>query len=264
MHLLFLGACLAAGLVSAVPQIEVAQKELNKKVQREIDRALGGGTTDVAELDKIIREDPLDADAYNRRGIAHFKLGHFKESLADFDRYLKLKRKAKASHWQRGITCYYAGSYEEGAKQFEAYQTYYGNDVENAVWHYLCIARKDGVKKARASILKVGNDMRVPMREIHALFSGTAKPEDVLAAAEAGKPTKQKLKEQLFYAHLYLGLYYEAEGEKKKAREHITKAAKDYKMDHYMWEVARVHSELLEKKAKEEQKKANDKRPSGQ
>ena len=91
-------------------------------------------------------------------------------------------------------------------------------------------------------------DSRVPMMQVHALFAGKSKPQDVLAAAEAGSTSGTRLKQQLFYAHLYLGLYYEAEGQAKLAREHITKAARDYPEDHYMGQVARVHLQLLDRK----------------
>ena len=81
--------------------------------------------------------------------------------------------------------------------------------------------------------------------EVYALFRGTAKPEDVLAAARAGKLDKAELNVRLFYAHLYLGLYFEAVGDAKLAREHIARAADDYKVNHYMWDVACVHRDLL-------------------
>src|SRR5438105_1745593 len=84
------------------------------------------------------------------------------------------------------------------------------DDVENAAWHFLCVARLSGLAKARASLLPITNDSRVPMMQIYALFAGKAKPDDVLAAAKAGTPTAAQLRRQLFYANLYLGLYYEA------------------------------------------------------
>jgi lipoprotein NlpI len=91
----------------------------------------------------------------------------------------------------------------------------------------------------------------MPMMEVYALFAGKAKPADVLAAAKkvAGEK-KDLLRQQLFYAHLYLGLYYEATGDKKRAKEHMTKAAKDYVIGQYMGDVARVHMEIMNKTAK--------------
>jgi lipoprotein NlpI len=207
--------------------------------------ALGKHADAVADFDKAIELDGTLAEAYDHRGSERFKLGQVKESLADFDRYLELRPEAKNGHWKRGISLYYAGKFEEGRKQFEGYEKVDTNDVENAVWHYLCNARAVGVEKARAQMLKVGKDRRVPMMEVYALYAGQAKPEDVLTAARAGEPREDELKRRLFYAHLYLGLYYEAEGDRKKAREHITKAADDYRIGHYMGDVARVHRDLL-------------------
>jgi lipoprotein NlpI len=124
--------------------------------------------------------------------------------------------------------------------------------VENAVWHFLCAARADGMEKARASMLKIGKDSRVPLMKVYDLFHGDAKPEDVLAAARAGDPSDKERNDRLFYAHLYLGLYFDATGDKKQALEHMTLAAHKHTISEYMGDVARVHEQLLlkEKAAK--------------
>lgn len=208
----------------------------------------------VADFSQAIALNPKMADAYQQRGSEHFKLGQITESITDFDHYLALKPDQMPYHWQRGISYYYAGKYEDGRKQFEAHQKVNPNDVENAVWHYLCIARVSGVAKARASLLPIANDQRVPMMEIYALFGGKTQPEDVLAAAKAGKPSVDELKTRLFYAHLYLGLYHEAAGDGPKALEHLRQAARAYRTRGYMGDVARVHVALLEKKSHSKKK----------
>lgn len=201
----------------------------------------------VADFDRTLQLDPKAAEAYNRRGSERFKLGQIKESIADFDQFLELRPEGKPGHWKRGISYYYAGQYEEGRKQFEGYEKVDTNDVENAVWHYLCAARLVGADKARMSILKIGNDKRVPMMQVYELFSGRIKPADVLAAVKTGEPAVEELKHRLFYAHLYLGLYYDSLGDKKRALEHMTQAADEYKISHYMGDVARVHRDILQK-----------------
>ena len=118
------------------------------------------------------------------------------------------------------------------------------NDVENAVWHFLCVARTNGIEKARVALIPIKGDARVPMMEVHALFANKLKPEDVLKAAHAGNPPQLQLNRQLFYAHLYLGLYYEVLGDDERARENITQAAGRYRTDDYMGDVARVHLQL--------------------
>jgi lipoprotein NlpI len=204
----------------------------------------------IADFTNAISRDPRAAEAYNRRGAEHFKLGHISESIADFDKYLELRPERTPEHWQRGISYYYAGRFEDGWKQFKAYEKVSTNDVENAVWHYLCLARVSGAEKARASLLEIGQDKRVPLMEVYALFRGEAKPADVLAAVRQGEPPPRELKERLFYAHLYLGLYYESQGNRKRMLEHMTQAAEDYPTGGYMGDVARVHVELRRRQEK--------------
>src|SRR5437899_12625962 len=181
------------------------------------------------------------AQAWQNRGIIHFKLAQIDEAISDFDQFLKLNPAQAPYHWQRGICYYYAERFEDGRKQFELHQTVNPNDVENAVWHFLCIARSAGLEKARACLIPIPEDARVPMMQIHALFAGKAKPEDVLKAAGAGAPAGPEVHRRLFYAHLYLGLYSEAVGDETKAREQIAKAADEYGGADYMSDVARVH-----------------------
>lgn len=200
----------------------------------------------VADYTKAIELNPKEADAYNRRGSEQFCQGKIAESLADFDKFLEMRPKEGPGHWKRGISCYYLGKFKEGKKQFEDGEAVFPDDVENAVWHFLCNARLVGVEKARASLLKIGKDKRIPMMEVYAVFTGKAKPADVLTAAKAGNPPAARLNAQLFYGHLYLGLYAEAMGDKKEALEQMTEAVK-HKVGHYMWDVAAVHKNLLEK-----------------
>ena len=53
----------------------------------------------------------------------------------------------------------------------------------------------------------------------------------------------------VFYAHLYLGLYFDAVGEKRKALEHMNEAGGKYRLG-YMGDVAHVHAEMLRKDVK--------------
>ena len=85
--------------------------------------------------------------------------------------------------WQRGIALYYAGRYDDCRKQFEAHRTVNPDDVENAAWHFLCVARAESPARARAALLPVGPDARVPMREVLEMFRGKMTTEQVMAAA---------------------------------------------------------------------------------
>ncbi len=201
----------------------------------------------VAEYTKILALDKTLANIYQQRGLVQFKAGKIKESIADFDKYIELNPAAKISHWQRGISYYYAAQYDHGRKQFEGYQDFDSNDVENAVWRFMCMVRSVGIEKARKDMLKIGADKRVPMRQVYDLYKGDLKTDDVFAACKAGKPNPTQLSQRLFYAHLYVGIYQELLGNKKSAFEHLELATEKHRIGHYMWDVARVHRDLLAK-----------------
>lgn len=198
----------------------------------------------IADFNRAIQLDPRHADAYDHRGSEQFKLGRIAESIADFDRAIELDPTRERGHWKRGISYYYAGKYRLGRKQFESYQTFDDNDVENAVWRYLCMARGESADKARRELLKIKDDPRVPMMQVYAMFAGRAQPADVLAAAQGGEPSPEELNGRLFYAELYVGLYYDAAGLRDQAAEHLGAAVK-HRIGHYMWDVARIHAESL-------------------
>lgn len=203
----------------------------------------------IADYGEVIKLDPKSPNAWQARGEANFKLGKIAESITDFDKFLELVPAQRPQHWQRGISLYYAGRFKDGKEQFEIHQTVNPNDVENAVWHFLCAARADGVEKARKGLIPIQGDGRVPMAQVHQLFAGKAKPEDVLDAAKAA-PAQTRSGEPLFYAHLYLGIYFEAIGDAKQAREYILKSAERANENGYMGDVARVHAEILKKSEK--------------
>ena len=91
----------------------------------------------------------------------------------------------------------------------------------------------------------------IPMKEVHDLFAGRGTAEAVLVAAKEDNDgvLTERERNHLCYAHLYLGLYYEAIGETAKSAEHIRLAAFDYAMDHYMGKTAQVHAKLRGVKA---------------
>lgn len=165
-----------------------------------------------------------------------------KESVAAFDRLIKLQPGSKPELWQRGLALYHADQFKEGREQFEVHQTVNPNDVENAAWHFICVAKAAGLEEARKNLIPIKGDARVPMAEVHDLFAGKGSVEAVMKAAETGEESRRR--NQLCYAHLYLGLYFEALGDAAKAKEHLVKAATDYQMDHYMGKCAQVHVKL--------------------
>lgn len=185
-----------------------------------------------------------DANAWFREGVDAFYDAKPKESVAAFDKVIELAPQTAPKLWQRGLSLYYAGEFKKGREQFELHQTVNPHDVENAAWHFICVARAESVEAARKALIPIEGDARVPMKEVHDLFAGKGTDDAVMKAAERGEPGSQELRNQLCYAHLYLGLYHEALGHADKAKAHMLKAATDYRMDHYMGRTAQVHVKL--------------------
>jgi lipoprotein NlpI len=202
----------------------------------------------VKAFTEVLKLEPKFAPAHDRRGDAYLKSGKFKEAVADFDKYLEANPGDARNHWRRGLALYYAGRYKDGAAQVDAADEKAREDVENSAWHYLCNARATSPKKARAELIPVTKDARVPMKQVLELFAGKLKPRDVLDAAEKSGLKGEALKSARFYAHLYVALYHESEGDEKKCREHLKEAVEKYEIGDYMWDVAAVHLKALKEK----------------
>jgi lipoprotein NlpI len=175
-------------------------------------------------------------------GVNLLFAGKPKESAEAFDEVVKLRPKIEPELWQRGLALYYADRFADGVAQFERHKEVNPADVENVTWHFACLARERDVDTARKQLLPVGNDARVPMKEVLDLYRGEGSVEQVLAAADAGPASARR--NQRCYAHLYLGLLAEAEGNAAEAEKQMALAAGPYRMDHFMGKIAQLHCRL--------------------
>ena len=182
----------------------------------------------------------------HRRGEILLQVGQVEEALADFDRAIAQEPGIAPYSWQRGIALYEAGRFDDCRRQFDLHRSVNPNDVENSAWHFLCNARANGVEQARRDLLIVAGDPRVPMREVLALFAGEASEPDVLEAARAGDSDGADLANRLFYAHLYIGLFHEAQGRLAEAHENLRRAVDGAELGHTMWRLAQVHVQRFE------------------
>ena len=174
--------------------------------------------------------------AMMERATADFQAGRVDAALAGFDRVALMAPNEAPFLWQRGIAQFYAGRFRDCAQMFATHRTVNPDDVENAAWHFLCVAQADSPEAARRQLLPVGTDTRAPMREIYQLFQGRATAAQVMKAAGTD-PRAQ------FYARLYVGLYLEATGNHEAGRAQIEIAAEPRyaQAGGYMHDVARVH-----------------------
>lgn len=189
---------------------------------------------------------PTSAEAYVARGMQRFRMNDVEASIADFEQAIALDPRVEPYLWQLGISYYYAEKFDQGRDLFASHQAVNRNDVENAAWHFLCVAKLEGVEAARKQLLPIDTrrDVRVPMREVYEFYASRGSADEVLEAARQDGSERAKM-----YAHLYLGLYHEVKGEKDRARKHMRASADAKLRDNYMHEVAKVH--LLQREWKE-------------
>jgi lipoprotein NlpI len=180
-----------------------------------------------------------DVRAIMDRAVTDFRAGRIAQSVAGFDRVARLSPADAPYLWQRGIAQYYAGQFRDCRDMFVSHRTVNPDDVENAAWHFLCVARAESPAAARQQLLPVGPDARVPMREVYRLFKGEMTQAQVLKAAGADATAQ-------FFARLYIGLYLEATGNRDAGRVQIEIAAEDRfaRVGGYMHDVARVHMKV--------------------
>lgn len=230
----------------ATRMIAAEPKEPNNYFLRaRFQELMGKREAALADYTKLLEVAPQAREVFYHRAIILFLLGRIPESAADFDTFIAAQPDRVPALWQRGIVLYYAGRYEDGRKQFETHRTVNPADVENSTWHFLCVAREKGVEVARQQLIPVTGDSRVPMAEILELYAGKGTPEKVMEKVAGAKIDPAAKPAQLLYSHLYLALYFEATGNPALRRSHLEKAVETNLKNEYMWEVARVHLELL-------------------
>ncbi len=246
------GLWLVSGLAGlAACQVAVGQPADTDLSLRAVQQAAGEDRhAEAVKLAVAYRQrTPDDRQVDYLLGRSLFCLGRAAEAVRAFDEHLTDNPSLASRQWERGIACYYAGQFEAGARQFELYQTYHANDVENSVWRFLCMVPEHGVEKARQAILPIEHDARVPMMQIYDLYRGAATVDDVLRAVKAGEPDSEARASRLFYAQLYIGLYLEAVGQTAEARKYLLAADEEHRtrtgINRYMWWVAHVHAQRL-------------------
>lgn len=175
-----------------------------------------------------------------QQGMSAFQRGEVDDSIRLFDEAASTGY-AQARLWQRGLSLYYAGRFQDGANQFRQDVQLNPYDTEESIWAMLCEAQLFGFDEARKRMLVIERDPRQVMRSVYSLFRGSDESAlEKLERLAAGSGSDQ------FYADLYLGLFEEARGDAKKARYWLEKSvASDYAESRdYMAGLAKVHVQL--------------------
>lgn len=216
-------------------------------------------TQAVVEIaNQISSSFPKSFPAQMASGSLLIRSGKAKRALKAFDRAAELQPAQLPYLWQRGIALYYADEYALGREQFESHRAVNPHDVENAIWHFMCVARADGFDVARQSILPAPADSRIALAEIHALFAGRGTVAQVIAAMPAKREGEPKSNQDRFYGEFYLGVYEDLRGNERASIEWLEKAT-SYGLTHYMSDIARVHLQHVKDR---QPSKAIDRQPS--
>lgn len=216
---------------------------------------------EIDEVSKQIEKDAESVRLYSRRGDLYFFQGNFKKSVSDYEKMVELDPRQDTSHWRRGIARFYDGKFKDAAHQFEIYNTFDDVDRENGIWRYFSQHRAHGPKKAKQGLLKYKKDDREPFPSVYRLFSGELKPEPILESIKAADIDDDERNKRLFYAQLYIGLNHALEGRDAVALIHLKASTlnpwgpKAGYGPHYMWQVGRLHFEILSRRQKQQEKK---------
>lgn len=195
---------------------------------------------------------------HHQRAEILFRLGRFSDAVVDYDVAARgAEPHDEDSCWERGLTLYYAGDYADGAAQFARYHSVGATDVENGLWHFLCLAEAEGVEKARGALLDYTRMREAPFPALWALYRGEGSAEAVMASAESGSKGEDDRGRRLFYAYYYVGKYYEATKDFPRAREHVSKALAQ-SLPYFMDACAREDLSRLEVRVAGETEKKKD------
>lgn len=205
----------------------------------------GDNQTAVLSADAMMRQHPDDNRAMRLSADIYLRTGKLEWSARLFDRFVKAEPDAKPEMWQRGIALYFIGDYKRAAEQFEVHRKVNPNDVENAAWHFLCIAKADSFEAATKELLPAPNDSRAPMDEVLQMLK-TGDTDSVIARVEEFAADSEARESAEFYGDFYLGLYADAKGNQAEAKKYLDRAA-DGAEHHYMGDIARVYAKYLAK-----------------
>ena len=70
-------------------------------------------------LSNAIKLQPDDADAYNSRGNAYYKLGQYQRAIEDYNEVIRLKPDHVNAHYSRGNTYYKLGQYQRAMEDLK-------------------------------------------------------------------------------------------------------------------------------------------------
>jgi aryl-alcohol dehydrogenase-like predicted oxidoreductase len=213
---------------------------------------IAGSST--AQIDTLFEHSPqvaaLAVDAANALAV-----GDAEASVELFDAILAIDASLSPLLWQRGLALFYQGSYAAGAAQFLNDVTANGNDVEEVVWHHLCLCQlrapefpAHAAAHMRApSLLACGFDDRPVMHLVQQLYeSGATNP-----AEGARRVLPSLMTDHGSYGRFYAALWLEVVCRDHAAALPLFAAAAEAPTEDFMGRVMRMHARRAQQQAAE-------------
>jgi lipoprotein NlpI len=242
MRLLAVGLIFALLGSSAAAQQRPSLAELRDTGFSALQR--GDRAAAIAAADAMVEHHGADAVAWRLAGDLYLRAGEIAKSVVQFRRYVARVPEHEPELWQYGIALALTGDYQAGQKLFELHRSVNPHDVENALWHFYCVAKASTAEQARGLVLPAPGDRRVPMESLLQLYRG-AVDEAVVRAAVAELPDGSRgHSSAAFFADLYLAMHADAIGNRQQALELAQQAAAVEEIN-YMTDVGRVYHSVL-------------------
>jgi len=194
----------------------------------------------IAAADAIVKSESAQPSAWRLAGDFYLRAGDYKKAIVQFKRYIERHPEHEADLWQHGIALAFDGQYDEGRKLFELHRSVNPNDVENALWHFYCVAKSSSFEKARLGLLPAPGDRRAPMEELLKLYRGEVEEAVVREAINQWPKETRNYESAAFYGELYLAMYADSLGDRKRAIELAEKASAAKEVT-YMTDVGRIY-----------------------
>lgn len=179
-------------------------------MRRDITKAL-------TDLDTAIGLDPRDINARANRATVNWGIENYEAALSDFNQALVIRPGDAALYLRRGQTHLFAGDIELSIADFLVAVRIRPTNPYPAIW--LHIARVHKGEDDREEVLGNAQNVKLDVwpSAVLNLYIGSQSMEDVLAAAQKGRPVEKA--ERVCEAKFFIGEFAFHKSEMRQARE---------------------------------------------
>jgi tetratricopeptide (TPR) repeat protein len=101
------------GIVREVKNISIYKKVPNNVSTDSTKSVIGNGDNDIACYDKALEIDPMNADAYYKKGLSLSTIEKYAEAIVCYDKALEIDPMNADAYYKKGLSLYYLGYKDE-------------------------------------------------------------------------------------------------------------------------------------------------------